>query len=79
MIAVCCMVDLSLDTGIHVSDIAATMQSLGLLSASDDNHRCLLLLIKYFIKMHLQLCFIHTFICTVSYFTFNGTDFLLTV
>jgi len=33
------MTDLSQDTGIHVTDIIATMQSLGLITVNADNHR----------------------------------------
>jgi len=35
--------DLSSDTGIHVSDIMATIQSLGLISVDADSHRSLVL------------------------------------
>ena len=44
--AVLCVVDLSHDTGIHVSDITATIQSLGLISVAADNHRYLILLVN---------------------------------
>jgi len=36
----CVVTDLSHDTGIHVSDITATILSLGLISVASDNHRC---------------------------------------
>jgi len=42
VVFVCCgdiTTDLSRDTGIHVSDIAATMQSLGLISPTANNPR----------------------------------------
>ena len=34
------MTDLSVDTGIHVSDVVTTMQSLGVISVAGDTHRC---------------------------------------
>jgi len=47
------MTDLSQDTGIHVTDIIATMQSLGLITVNADNHRWVIFIIC-FIKSYLS-------------------------
>ena len=60
---VCCVEDLSRDTGIHVSDITTTLQSLGLISVAADNHRCLLLFTHCTIKSD----FLFFMFCAIKY------------
>jgi len=64
MLAVCAVSDLIQETGIHVSDITATLQSLGLISLAADSRRCLVLSVSDVVKVR----FITK---TFSYFIFN--------
>jgi len=51
MLAVCAVSELSHETGIHVSDITATLQSLGLISLAADSRRCLVFSVNVVVRV----------------------------